>query len=67
MISIYLGGELRKLIAIRLAALVLGWLRQTTEKRIAVPVARERDLGDCDVKGELALNDMSTEMSKAKT
>jgi hypothetical protein len=64
MISIYLRGELRKLIAIRLAALVLGWLRQTTEKRIAVPVDRERDLGERDAKGELRLTDAGVECQK---
>jgi uncharacterized protein (DUF4415 family) len=47
------GDEPRKLIVIRLDAKVLGWLRQTAEKKITVPVARERDPGERDAKGEL--------------
>jgi hypothetical protein len=49
------GGEPRKLIAIRLDAKVLGWLRKTAEKRSALSIARERDFGQRDAKGELGL------------
>jgi len=49
------GEETRKLIAIRLDSKVLGWLRETAEKKGLLSVARQPDLGGGNEEGKLAL------------